>query len=136
VLRLTFPVAALALASTAAGVQPATLKLGLRYPIACGRPSGALTISLPSRLTVPSRIPPASVRMNGLAAGRVAVDGNDVTVSAARASGVMCHVVIEGRLTVVFTSAAAIGSPTGSDTYDVTVRYGTHTVRTTLTVTA
>ena len=128
---------ALLLGSAAsAAVRPVTLRLALRYPFVCGSAIAPLRISLPPELSVPRSSPDAAVRMNGQAAGRVAVDGHDVTVAAARPTGVMCQIVVERPLTIVFTHAADIGSPTSSATYYVNVRYGTHAGRVKLVVSA
>jgi hypothetical protein len=126
----------LAAGTARAAVRPATLTLSVRsFPLVCGRVFGLLQVTLPRAFEVPSAIDTHAVRMNGVAARRVAVRGHTVILASTASHGVGCNVVSAAHLTVVFTRSASVGAP-ATGTYRVTVWHGNRAYRGTLTVSA
>ena len=119
----------------AATARSATATVVVRgYPLLCGNPRGALTVAFPASVDVPKKMPLGTVRVNGLAAAKVTVDGRTVTVTTPLQTGVTCQSIVLGRVTLLFVPGAGIGSAKGG-TYAVTVREGAHRYKATLTVT-
>jgi hypothetical protein len=121
-----------ALTSTA---RPVTATVVVRaYPLLCGKPRGALTVVFPASVDVPKKMPFGTVRVNGLAAAKVTVDGRTVTVAAPLQTGVTCQSIVLGRVTLLFVPGAGLGlAKTG--TYAVTAHAGARRYKATLTIT-
>ncbi len=103
------------------------------YPLQCGNPRGALTVVFPASVDVPTKMPLGTVRVNGLAATKVTIDGRTVTVGAPVQHGVTCQSIVLGRVTLLFVRGAGLGAAkTGS--YALTAREGAHRYKATLTV--
>ncbi len=114
---------------------PVTASVVVRgYPLLCGRPRGALTVAFPASVDVPKKLPLGTVRVNGLAAAKVTVDGRTVTVAAPLQTGVTCQSIVLGRVTLLFVPGAGLGSAKAGS-YAVAVREGAHRYKATLTVT-
>jgi hypothetical protein len=113
---------------------PATATVVVRgYPLQCGNARGALTVVFPASVDVPTKMPLGTVRVNGLAAAKVTVDGRTVTVAAPVQHGVTCQSIVLGRVTLLFVRGAGLGAAkTGS--YALTAREGAHRYEATLTV--
>ncbi len=78
------------------------------YPLRCGHPIGTAAIVFPAAVGVPRTISPAAVRINGVPAARIAVSGRTVSVAARQPSGVTCHSIALGPLTMLFTPQAGL----------------------------
>ena len=103
------------------------------YPLLCGNARGALTVAFPASVDVPKKMPLGTVRVNGLAAAKVTIDGRTVTVAAPLQKGVTCQSIVLGRVTLLFVPGAGLGSAKRGS-YALTVREGAHRYKATLTV--
>jgi hypothetical protein len=104
------------------------------YPLLCGKPRGALVVAFPASVELPKAMPLGTVRVNGLAAAKVAVHGHDVTVTAPIPTSVTCQSIVLGRVTLSFVAGAGLrAAKHGSSA--VAVHEGAHRYKATLTVT-
>jgi len=96
----------------------------LSYPMQCGYPGpGPVVVTFPSQERLPKRIPASAVLVGGHPAGAVSVSGRSVQVNwTSTKPQVMCDVIAEGALKLVFGRAAGLGNP---------LRVGGYTVRAT-----
>jgi len=120
---------------TTAGALHATTKPGAaltvtvtRFPLRCGHPIGIVKIVLPKTAHLPRRIDGASVRLNGATALRVTIAGHTVSVTAPLPTGITCHSIIAGPLTLAFNRTAGV-SLTPPRKRTVPVRHGAHHYR-------
>jgi hypothetical protein len=107
-----------------AGARPVQVSLTLRTRLQCGSAAGAAWhITFPPGEQTPPTIAPAAVTVNGHAALQVTVAASRISVTVPRPS-VLCDIVAPGKVTFVFTRAAALGNPKRSGIYGVTVGRG------------
>jgi hypothetical protein len=93
-------------------------------PLHCGRPAGDVTLVFPPAAGVPANVAARAVRINGIAAARVAVRGHLVTAAAPRPQGITCGVIARGTETVVIGASAGIRNPRHPGVYRFVVRAG------------
>ena len=132
--RPTTPGLSVALSSLRAGRR--NVSVGLRFVtmLQCGRPNGAIVVTLPPAAVVPARVSAAAVYVNGRQAGRVSVSGHTITVLPA-AGGITCNSITEGRARVVIGAAAGIGNPPKPGTYVFRVLHGVERYRAVVSIT-
>ena len=102
--------AALAIAAAMAAVSPAVRVSVSGFPIVCGDPRGSVKIVFPAPVRVAPRISPTSVRLNAAVPERVSVAGRTVTIVLPRPTGIMCHSIALGPLTIRFADGLRIGT--------------------------
>ena len=119
------PSATVSLSSSKAGARPVSMTIGILAPLQCGVPVGsAVVVSLPQASFVPPAIAGSAVLVNGKQSSKVTVSSRSVTVGLPAVHGVMCDSIIEGRLSLTFTTAAKLGNAPKPGTYAVNVRRG------------
>jgi hypothetical protein len=110
--------AAAALSSNLAGARPVALTVTLRYEMQCGSPGiGPVTLTLPAKMAVPTRIAASSVLVDGKAPPSLMRSGSKILVGLPPQPRIMCDSITLGTLTIVLTKAAGIGNPQSAGTY-------------------
>ncbi len=128
------PQATATLSSSRAGVRPVTVKLTFDTVYVCGVPRG-VSVVFPQGESLPARIAPAAVRVNGKAATKSEVSGGAVAVSSSTPGTVTCDSLRLGTEVLVFTPAARLGNPRAAGRYAIAIRRGTTTLRAPVTIT-
>ena len=121
----------------AASAHPAALALTLRYSMTCNQPgAGPIVVTLPAAMKVGTDIAADAVLVRGRPARSVTVHGRTVAIGLPRPPLVLCHSIVPGKLTVLFTKGAGLENPATDGTYRVTVRVGGRAFAAPLTIIA
>jgi hypothetical protein len=116
------------LSNGAASAKAVTMTISLHTELQCGRlMGGALVVTLPRAVRVPSAIDAASVLVGTRAARSVTIAGHVVTIAMPLPHGVICDSIKPGVAKIVFTRAAGLGNPKSPGTYTVKLRHGSET---------
>ena len=110
-----------------AGAHAARLTVILRYEMQCDYPgAGPLVVTFPSALKLPEEFGDGTVRLGGQAIAAT-VDGRQVTVTIPPRKGVLCDVMALGSVTLTFTRAGKLATPTHAGFYRFTATHRAHT---------
>jgi len=127
--------ASASLSSSRAGARPVALVVSLHTELQCGRlRTGAVAITFPAAMTLPKTVSVSAVSVQGRRPGGVTLSGRTLTISPAPPVGVICNVIAPGVAKILVSQAAQLGNPASAGTYALGVRYGTETLRATLTI--
>ena len=113
-----------AVSSHAAGAKAVRLTLSYEAMLQCGRPRASASIHLPFAATVPAKVAPADVTMNGRPVGSAVVRRHALSVTAPKATGMLCNSITTGTVTLVVAPSARVANPGAAGTYRVTVVSG------------
>jgi hypothetical protein len=127
--------ASASLSSAAAGARPVALVVALHTELQCGRlRAGTVAIAFPAAMKLPKTVPASAVAVQGRRPAGVTLSGRTLSISPAPPVGVMCNVIAPGVARILVSKAALLGNPASAGTYPLGVRYGTETLRATLTI--
>ncbi len=123
--------ASVSLSSDRAGANDVAVTLHLTYEMQCGWPGpGPLVVTFPAAERLSAKLSNTHVLLNGRPAMPVSRSGRSVSVSVPARAGVTCMVIGPGRVTIAFTSAAALGNPRMPGVYPISVQRGKLVLRT------
>jgi len=127
--------ASASLSSSHAGARPVALVVSLHTELQCGRlRGGAVAITFPAAMKLPKTVSASAVAVQGKRPAGVTLSGRTLSISPAPPVGVMCNVIAPGVAKILVSKAAQLGNPASAGTYALGVRYGTETLRATLTI--
>jgi hypothetical protein len=124
------------LSSMKANAKPVELTLKLHAELMCDQPGSPLIVALPADASVPTKLAPAAVLVDGKPSAAVAVTAHRVTITTTHVGGLLCHVVAPGLVTLRFTKSARLGNPATPGTYTISVQRGRSTYRTPIHISA
>jgi len=110
--------------SYSAGAKPVALTFRLTYEMQCDNPGKSLVVSLPAAMSVPTKIPPSAVLVNGSRPASVSRSGPKITVSIGESHWLTCKTLNFGSLTVVIGRKAGLGNPKAKGIYGFGVAVG------------
>jgi hypothetical protein len=117
------------------GARPVALTVQLQLELECDQPGTTpITITLPTTEKIPNTIATAAVHVSGHQPATVTRHRHRITITPTPPTGITCHVIAPGTLTIRIDKTANLGNPNKPGTYPVNIDRGTLHLQTKLAI--